>query len=345
MPVAQRQTTGATAQRVLAAAGSAPVVQRTTVGPILDEYFSPLSHARVWVMEESDPYTVLVRGWQPVIDGQAWLLTHLEQNTAEWAAGHRTTSGWSPGTTGFDPAAASKYVAHPPGTDPTTCTNAFLPYVGGEAVRNNPWVPFGQLLPRIETWELHTCAIGSFALRATVDAINEAAGTATVNIWMQNEMSRTSFGRFADKAVLSGQATQYMWWHWRVPHRWVPTPPPPPPPMPPAPIALTGDLLFDFDSATVRPEARTALVATLPALRTRPSTNVVGHTDSVGTDEYNQSLSERRARAVVTALVAEDPSLAGRLHPSGRGESAPVETNDTPEGRRRNRRVELVLTP
>jgi OOP family OmpA-OmpF porin len=103
--------------------------------------------------------------------------------------------------------------------------------------------------------------------------------------------------------------------------------------------------LFDFDSATVRPEARTALVATLPALRTKPSTNVVGHTDSVGTDEYNQSLSERRARAVVTALVAEDPSLAGRLHPSGRGESAPVETNDTPEGRRRNRRVELVLTP
>ena len=95
----------------------------------------------------------------------------------------------------------------------------------------------------------------------------------------------------------------------------------------------------------MRPEARSALVATLPALRTRPSTNVVGHTDSAGTDEYNQGLSERRAHAVVAALVAEDGSLAGRLHASGRGELEPIDTNDTPVGRRRNRRVELVSTP
>jgi outer membrane protein OmpA-like peptidoglycan-associated protein len=346
-PVAQRQPMGApVVQRAAADVGSAPLVQRTTVGPILDEYFSPLSSPRVWVMEETDPYTVLVRGWQPVIDGQAWLLTHLEQNAADWAARHRTTPGWRAGTTGHDPAAASNSVPHPPGTDPTTCRNAFLPYVAGEAVRRNPLLPFGPLLPRIETWELHTCAIGSFVLRATVDAIDEAAGTATVSIWMQNEMSRASFGRFADQAVLSGQQIQYMWWHWRVPHRWVPAPAPPPtPPSPAPPVALTADLLFDFDSSIVRPEARSALVATLPALRTRPSTNVVGHTDSAGTDEYNQGLSERRAHAVVAALVAEDGSLAGRLHASGRGELEPIDTNDTPVGRRRNRRVELVSTP
>ncbi|MEV4053834.1 OmpA family protein [Amycolatopsis sp. NPDC049688] len=341
-PAAHRQATGAaTVQRAQTAAGSAPVVQRTTVGPILDEYFSPFSSPQVWVMEETDPYTVLVRGWQPVIDGQAWLLTHLEQNATDWAARHRTTPGWRPGTTGHDPAAASNPVNNPPGTDPTTCSNAFLPYLAGEAARRNPWQPLP--LPRIETWELHTCAIGSFVLRATVDAIDQAAGTATVNIWMQNEMSRKSFGQFAKLAVLSGQATQYMWWHWRVQHRWVPAPPPPPPP-PPLPT-LTGDLLFDFDSATVRPEARSALAATLPALRARPSTNIVGHTDSRGTDEYNQRLSERRAHAVVAVLVAADASLAGRLHASGRGESEPVDTNDTPAGRKRNRRVELVSTP
>ncbi|WP_136706197.1 OmpA family protein [Agromyces sp. H66] len=354
-PTAQRQTTDAGAaaiQRSRAVGNPGLVVQRTTVGPILDEYFSPFSSPRVWVMEESDPYTVLVRRWQPVIDGQAWLLTHLEQNTADWAARHRTTPGWRPGMTGHDPAAAMNSVPSPPGTDPVTCRNAFVPYLAGEAVRRAPLPipgvpPFPrELLPRIETWELHTCAIGSFVLRATLDAIDEAAGTATVNIWMQNEMSRASFGRFADRAVLSGQETQYMWWHWRVQHRWVPAPPPPPPPPTPAPpLPLSGDLLFDFDSAVVRPEARSALVATLPSLRVSPSTNVVGHTDSVGTDEYNQRLSEQRARAVIATLVAEDRSLAGRLHAAGRGESQPIDTNDTPEGRRRNRRVELLPTP
>ncbi|WP_148311598.1 hypothetical protein [Amycolatopsis japonica] len=162
-------------------------------------------------MEESDPYTVLVRGWQPVIDGEAWLLNHLEQNAAEWDTRHRTTPSWSPGMTGHDPAAASNSVPHPPGTDPATCRNAFIPYVAGEVGRGLAG-PVGPLLPRIETWELHTCAIGSFVLRATVDAIDQTAGTATVNIWMQNEMSRSSFGRFASRAVVSGQATQYMWW-------------------------------------------------------------------------------------------------------------------------------------
>ncbi|MER6666007.1 OmpA family protein [Amycolatopsis japonica] len=200
--------------------------------------------------------------------------------------------------------------------------------------------PAGRLIPRFETWELHTCPIGSFTLRATVDAIDRTAGTATVNIWMQNAMSRRSFGRIADQAVLSSQATQYMWWHWRVRHRWVPAPPPPAPP-----LVLTGDVLFDVNSATVRPEARSVLVASSPALRARPSTNIVGQTDSRGTDEYNQRLSERRADAVAAVLLAEDGSLAGRLHASGRGESEPVDTNDTSAGRRRNRRVELGSTP
>jgi len=69
---------------------------------------------------------------------------------------------------------------------------------------------------------------------------------------------------------------------------------------------------------------------------------VAGHTDSVGTDSYNQGLSERRANAVKDYLTAQGIK-ASRLTARGYGESRPVASNDTDEGRAENRRVELIV--
>jgi outer membrane protein OmpA-like peptidoglycan-associated protein len=69
---------------------------------------------------------------------------------------------------------------------------------------------------------------------------------------------------------------------------------------------------------------------------------VEGHTDNIGGDAFNLDLSKRRAAAVKQALVTQYNVASGRLSTSGSGASSPVETNDTIEGRARNRRVELV---
>ncbi|RYZ51200.1 MAG: OmpA family protein, partial [Chitinophagaceae bacterium] len=70
---------------------------------------------------------------------------------------------------------------------------------------------------------------------------------------------------------------------------------------------------------------------------------VIGHTDSKGTDAYNQGLSERRANAVVSYLRNHNIAT-GRLKAKGMGESDPIATNDTDDGRANNRRVEFVIT-
>ncbi len=125
-------------------------------------------------------------------------------------------------------------------------------------------------------------------------------------------------------------------------------PPPPPPPAPPPPppvvkqkIVLRG-VNFDFDKSTIRPDAAEILSEAARILREEPDVRVSvdGHTDARGTDEYNQRLSERRAEAVVDRLIELGVSR-GRLQPQGFGESRPVASNDTEEGRAQNRRVEL----
>ncbi len=108
-------------------------------------------------------------------------------------------------------------------------------------------------------------------------------------------------------------------------------------------VAVYG-ILFDFDKDTLRPDSKPQLeeIASLlngvPALRVL----IVGHTDGSGAMEYNQTLSERRARAVVEALVRDHGVDRGRLRAAGVGMAAPVATNRTDEGRAKNRRVELV---
>jgi outer membrane protein OmpA-like peptidoglycan-associated protein len=128
-----------------------------------------------------------------------------------------------------------------------------------------------------------------------------------------------------------------------------PAPPPPPPPPPPAPeagtqiVSLEGTH-FDFDRATLRPEATAILDHAVSVMNQHGNISVAveGHTDSVGSDTYNQKLSERRASAVVEYLVGKGID-ASRLAPAGYGESRPVSTNDTAEGRAQNRRVDLIV--
>ena len=108
-------------------------------------------------------------------------------------------------------------------------------------------------------------------------------------------------------------------------------------------VALYG-IYFDTDKAEIKPESEPTLQEIAKLLRQHPKLKlyVVGHTDNVGDPNYNLELSRRRAKAVVQALVSKHGIAADRLWPVGVGLFAPVASNDTEEGRAKNRRVELV---
>ena len=109
-------------------------------------------------------------------------------------------------------------------------------------------------------------------------------------------------------------------------------------------VTFASGLLFDFDSDRVKSDAAQNLRNLASSLDKYPNTDlvIVGHTDSVGTDSYNQSLSERRARATANYLSAQGVTSA-RLRPLGRGETEPVSSNDSESGRSQNRRVEVAI--
>jgi outer membrane protein OmpA-like peptidoglycan-associated protein len=104
------------------------------------------------------------------------------------------------------------------------------------------------------------------------------------------------------------------------------------------------DVLFDTGSSTLKPGAREKLAKISGIVLAHPglSLQIEGHTDSVGTDEFNQELSGRRADAVRDYL-AQEGVPASSMIAKGFGKTQPVATNDTPEGRQRNRRVELIV--
>jgi outer membrane protein OmpA-like peptidoglycan-associated protein len=111
-------------------------------------------------------------------------------------------------------------------------------------------------------------------------------------------------------------------------------------------VALSSDVLFDSGSATLQPGAQDKLREVARVFMRYPRTRleIVGHTDNRGTEASNQTLSDRRATAVRSSLVTEGVE-AGRISVRGEGESRPVATNDTPEGRAQNRRVEILSRP
>jgi outer membrane protein OmpA-like peptidoglycan-associated protein len=108
-------------------------------------------------------------------------------------------------------------------------------------------------------------------------------------------------------------------------------------------VAVYG-IYFDTDQAVIKPESEPALqeMAKLLAGDLKLSVFIVGHTDNTGTLEHNLKLSDARADAVVTALGTRHKIAAGRMRAAGVGPLAPVASNDTEEGRAKNRRVELV---
>ena len=111
-------------------------------------------------------------------------------------------------------------------------------------------------------------------------------------------------------------------------------------------VDLNSEATFDINSAGIRPGFRVSLdkIAGVVAEYDRTAVHVIGHTDSTGSESYNQQLSERRAEAVARHLV-RDGVERGRTRVAGRGESAPIDTNATKSGRSRNRRVEIYLKP
>lgn len=104
------------------------------------------------------------------------------------------------------------------------------------------------------------------------------------------------------------------------------------------------DILFDFDKSTIREVSYPKLDRAVDALKDKPGKDitVAGHTDSIGTEAYNQKLSEARAKSVTDYFVSKGIE-ADRIRAVGMGESAPEADNTTSEGRALNRRIELTL--
>jgi OOP family OmpA-OmpF porin len=124
-----------------------------------------------------------------------------------------------------------------------------------------------------------------------------------------------------------------------------PTPAPKPKPKPVAEkITFAADVLFDFDKATIKPEGKVKLDELAAKVKDINLEVVIaiGHTDSIGTDAYNQGLSVRRADSVKAYMVSKgiEPN---RVYTEGKGEKQPIASNTTRDGRQKNRRVDIEV--
>jgi outer membrane protein OmpA-like peptidoglycan-associated protein len=111
-------------------------------------------------------------------------------------------------------------------------------------------------------------------------------------------------------------------------------------------VNLPNGVTFPVDSYTIQPNFRATLDDIAASMVRYPNSlvDVYGHTDSTGSDTYNQSLSEQRARAVADYLIVRGVG-AGRIRSQGFGETQPIASNDTEQGRAANRRVEIKIVP
>ncbi len=109
-------------------------------------------------------------------------------------------------------------------------------------------------------------------------------------------------------------------------------------------VTFDSGLLFAFDSDVIQPAAQANLTELANSLKKYPESQllIVGHTDNVGNDAYNHSLSERRANAAAAYLATQGVARS-RVQTSGKGEIEPVSTNESDAGRQQNRRVEVAI--
>ncbi|ATC23214.1 OmpA family protein [Caulobacter vibrioides] len=112
-------------------------------------------------------------------------------------------------------------------------------------------------------------------------------------------------------------------------------------------LVMPSDVTFAVDRSDVQPPFTRVLDDVARTLNAYPQTtiDVVGHADSSGPDDYNQTLSERRASAVAGYLTGPGGVLVDRVFVAGMGERAPIADNATADGRAQNRRVEIILRP
>jgi outer membrane protein OmpA-like peptidoglycan-associated protein len=111
-------------------------------------------------------------------------------------------------------------------------------------------------------------------------------------------------------------------------------------------VRMPNGILFDIDSAALRPQVQSDLNVLAGNLLRYPNSTVfvVGHTDNTGSAAHNQQLSQRRAQSVASVLT-DGGVNPGRIVASGRGEDQPIASNLTPEGRQQNRRVDITIRP
>jgi outer membrane protein OmpA-like peptidoglycan-associated protein len=188
---------------------------------------------------------------------------------------------------------------------------------------------------------------GNTAISHTSWGLSSGGG---LNVRLTDDLLFGGFARYnrLDQRVESGRPVEYVTAGLALTFNPAVTAAPAPVAAPPAEappvkrkIVLRG-VHFDFDKATIRPEAKPVLDEAIGALKQAGNVTILteGHTDSIGSAEYNQRLSERRARAVRDYMVSGGIAPS-RIESVGMGESKPVASNDTAEGRAENRRVEL----
>ena len=184
------------------------------------------------------------------------------------------------------------------------------------------------------------CKAVAAAIGGTLGAVG--GGVAVDQIEPTPEDGERAAGAAA--GVVAGGLVGYLIGHYACPEPEPVAAPPPPPPAKGTKIAEIPGPNFDFDKSTLTSAGKAKVADAARTLKGNPSVHVEvgGHTDSVGSDAYNQGLSERRARTVAGEL--EHDGISGsRLTIRGYGERKPVADNETESGRARNRRVEIVV--
>jgi OOP family OmpA-OmpF porin len=182
---------------------------------------------------------------------------------------------------------------------------------------------------------------------AAIGALAGGAGGAVAYTHANDESDWETAGVGVGSAILLGAAGYFICKALQAEEVAKETPPPPAPYTPePEPVAekiVLRGVNFDFDKSNVRPDAAVILDEAVVALGSSSAPVMVeGHTDWVGSDAYNQGLSERRAESV-RRYLSEHGVDESRLSTAGYGESRPIASNETREGRALNRRVELLV--